>query len=377
MPIQSTTFDHNVSQASGLAGQDKILAQGQFMGAKVTQELAPRSLLADAAEELTFNLAESEEARLDERKEKPADVEKRRAADYLVQVARKQGPEAERKFGRPLNHLEQLFKSRADATLPELMDSVKQALEGEGDPDPADQFILLAGLKDRLGNGHPLAGTIDRALDELAAEQTFAVTSGLAADLAAPGFAGLGDKDLRGAYRSVVVDFASPRETLNDLRARFGEDKLNEGLDFLMTVLGNELSSVGPSVEKSQLKALTGDLAVVRVLGIVHSRCGAVLDRLDKAHGVKSRMGAEHLLDAVLSARDNQYVASQDFQRIVQRVGTPDVEREVLFMQDLLQGLRDLPDLFYDGSEMRQRIQGALQSALDDAVRREEEELGF
>ncbi|MDR0467151.1 MAG: TyeA family type III secretion system gatekeeper subunit, partial [Deltaproteobacteria bacterium] len=222
-----------------------------------------------------------------------------------------------------------------------------------------------------------LAGTLDRALDDLAETRAFAVASGLAVDLAAPGFADLGDKDLRGTYRSVVEDFASPRETLTVLRARFGDDKIGLGLDFLMTVLGNELSSAGPSAEKSRIKALTGDLAMVRVLGIVHTRCAAVLVRLDKAHGAASRMGADQLLDAVLAARDNQYAGSRDFQGMVKQAGVPDTEREVLFLQDMLQGLRDLPDAFYGDHEIRQRVQGALQGALDEAVRREEEELGF
>jgi type III secretion protein W len=347
------------------------------MGVKVTQELDPMSLLADAAEELSFSMMESEETRLDERKEKPVDEDKKR--NYLVEVARKQALESDGKFGRPMSFLERLFKARVNADLVELMHSVNQALADgrEEEADPADQFILLAGLKDRLGADHPLVGTIDQALGDLAGKQMFAVASGLAVDLAAPDFAGLGDADLRGAYRSVVADFTSPREALSALRARFGENKLDDGLNFLMTVLGNELSSTGPSVEKSQLKALTGDLAMVRVLGIVHLRCGAVLDRLDKAHGVKSRMGVDQLLDAVLTVRDNQYAGSQDFQRMALQAGTPDTEREVLFLQDLLQGLRDLPDLFYEGPEARQRMQGALQSALDDAVRREEEELGF
>jgi len=376
MPIHSTQFNQNVSQGLAQAGQGKAAAQGVFMGAKVTQELDPMSLLADAAEELTFSLSEGEETRLDERKEKVGADEKRRF-DPFLEAARKIVREADEKFDRPLNHLERLFKTRNNAALRELMDALKQS-SGQGDAaDPADQFLLLVGLKDRLGGEHPLAGTIDQALENLAEKQTFAVASGLAVDLAAPDFAALGDTDLRGTYRSVVADFASPREAMTALRARFGDDKLDNGVDFLMTVLGNELASAGPSVEKSRLKALTGDLAVVRVLGIAHTRCAAVLDRLDKKHGAASRMGSEQLLDSVLAARDNQYVGSLDFQRVAQQAGTPDTEREVLFLQDLLQGLRDLPDLFYESHEARRRVQGALQNALDDAVRREEEELGF
>lgn len=381
MTINATQFTERLSQGTTPAGQERTPPQGLFMGARVTQELSPLSLLADAAEELTFSLSESEESRLDERKEKAA-ARERRAFDPFIEAARKLAQEGGEKFGRQLDHLEKLFKSRNDASLAELMEALQRASgrpdrEEQEVPDAADQFTLLAGLKDRLGDAHPLAGTIDRVLDDLAAEQTFAVASGLAVDLAAPDFAELGDRDLRGAYRSVVADFASPRETLSSLRARFGENELNRGLDFLMTALGNELSSAQPSAEKSQLKALTGDLAVVRVLGIAHARCAAVLERLEKAHGVKSRMGSEELLDEVLAARDNQYAGGQDFQRMAQKAGTPDTEREVLFLQDLLQGLRDLPDLFYEGHDARQRLQGALQNAVDDAVRREDEELGL
>jgi type III secretion protein W len=357
------------------------MPQGLFMGARVTQEASPMSLLADAAEELTFSLSEGEESRLDERKEK-AGAKEQRHFDPFIEAARKLAQEGGDKFDRALSHLERLFKSRNNATLAELMDALQRAPDQPGRPDqekqdPADQFTLLAALKDRLGEAHPLAGTLDRALEGLAAEQTFAVASGLAVDLAAPDFAELGGKDLRGTYRSVVADFASPRETLSLLRARFGEEAMDRGLDFLMTVLGNELSSAGPSLEKSQLKALTGDLAAVRVLGIAHNCCAAVLNRLDTAHGVKSRMESEQLLDAVLAARDNQYAGMQDFQHLAQRAGTPDTEREVLFLQDLLQGLRNLPDLFYEGHDARQRLQGALQNAVDDAVRREDEELGL
>ena len=378
MTIQSTQFTENAHLAASLAGQERPLGSGQLMGAKVKLESNPMSLLADAAEELTFNFSEGEESRLDERKEKPVDGEQRR--NFFIDVARKQALEAGEKFGRSLSFLERLFKARNNADLVELMLSVKQALSDEGGgeaPDPADQFILLAGLKDRLGEGHPLAGLIDQALDNLAAEEAFSVASGLAVDQVAPGFPDIGDQDLRGTYRSMVADFSSPREALSFLRARFGESRLEQGLDFLMTVLGNELSSSGPSAEKSQLKALTGDLAAVRVLGLVHTRCAAVLERLDKTHGVKSRMESEQLLDAVLAARDNQYVGGRDFQHIVQKAGTPDTEREVLFLQDLHQELRNLPDLFYEGHETRQRLQDALQGALDDAVRREEVELGF
>ncbi|MDR0467168.1 MAG: hypothetical protein LBH94_07415, partial [Deltaproteobacteria bacterium] len=189
MSIQSAQFNQNVSPGVSQAGRDETQVQGRFLGARVTQELDPMSLLAEQAEELTLSMEEGEETRLDERKEKVGVAEKeKQRANRHIGAARIQAQAAEEKFGQPLNHLEQLFKVKNNAELAELMGALKQALaqgEDTGTPDPADEFILLVGLKDRLGKDHPLAGTLDRALDDLAETRAFAVASGLAVDLAA------------------------------------------------------------------------------------------------------------------------------------------------------------------------------------------------
>jgi len=144
-----------------------------------------------------------------------------------------------------------------------------------------------------------------------------------------------------------------------------------------MTVLGNELSSVAPSAEKSHLKALTGDLATVRVLGIVQDRCAGLLKRLDTVHGAPGLLSREALLDKFLTLRDNQYLGAHDFAALTTQLGLPDTERKVLFLQDLMQGLRDLPGLFYGDDATRVRMLDAAQAFLDESIRREEEELGF
>jgi type III secretion protein W len=366
-----------VSSVSGRVDRAEDGPRGIFMGAEVAVADDPMSLLADAAEELTFSLTESEESRLDERKEKS---EKKPDYKAYVTAAHEVLQHPDDEAERSLNHLERLFKTRNTMELARLMQEIRSALQGTGrkEPDPADQFIMLVGLKERLGDGHALAGSIDAALETLAAENGSAVASGLAVDSAVPAYADLGkDHDLRGVYRGMTADFSSPREALTRLLDHFGQNGLDKGLDFLMTVLGSELSSLSPSVERSRLKALTGDLAVVRVLGAVRMRCIGILERLDSVHGVKSKAGPEALLDGILTLRDEPYAGIRDMQRITALAGLPDTEREVLFLQDVLQGLRDLPDLFYDGHETRLRVLDAAQSALDDAVRREEEELGF
>jgi type III secretion protein W len=379
MGIESAYFPAGAAAGmeTGQAERSGGDARGVFMGAAVTVENDPMSLLADAAEELTFSVAESEESRLDERKEK---ADKKTLYNPFVEAAQKALQHMGEQTDRALNHLERLCKTRNITDLAQLMQALTHELQGEGgeEPDPADQFTVLVGLKERLGGDHPLAGTLDAALDALASKEAPAIASGLAVDLAAPAYAELGkNQDLRGVYRSAVADFTSPREALTRLLARFGQDRLDTGLDFLMTALGNEMSGVGPAAENSHLKALTGDLAVVRVLGAVRMRCAALLNRLDTVHGVTGKASPETLLDSILGLRDNHYAGINDMQRITTQVGLPDTEREVLFLQDMLQELRELPDLFYEENETRLRVLDAAQSALDDAVRREEEELGF
>ncbi|MDR2051046.1 MAG: TyeA family type III secretion system gatekeeper subunit [Deltaproteobacteria bacterium] len=376
MGIESAQFTPGgVGAGLGQGLQMEGLSRGIFMGSEVVKADNPMSLLADAAEELTFSLSESQEFKLDERKEK---VGSSRSLDF-IEAARRVLQQLDEKAGRALNHLERLCKTKNNMELADLMSALGEALEREGaGRDAADEFTLLLGLKERLGGGHPLAGTLDSALEALADKEPAAIASGLAVDFSARDFADLGEgRELRGVYRGVVADFTSPRDVLTRLLKQFGTDHLDKGLDFLMTTLGHEMSSAAPSAEKAQLKALTGDLSAVRVLGIVHARCSFLLDRLEQAHGVKSPLAPGKLLDGVLALRDSKYVGSQDFERLVYLAAVPDTERKVLFLQDMLQELRDLPDLFYDGHETRLRVQDAAQTALDEAVRREEEELGF
>jgi type III secretion protein W len=382
MSILSAQFNTGEAVATAFNPADPVAdgARGLFLGAEVAKANDPMSLLADAAEELTFSLAESEESRLDERKEKS---EKHKVRDSLIQAAQKLVQQLDEKTGRALDHLERLCKTRNNVELAELLQTLRQDLAGQeegepGLPDPADQFIVLTGLKERLGDAHPLAATLDAALRTLATEQAPAIASGLAVELAAPEFPDLREgQNLRGIYRSVVADFASPRDVLTRLLAQFGQSRLDEGLNFLMTVLGSELSSVTPSAEKSHLKALTGDLAMVRVLGIVQDRCARLLTRLDTAHGAPGLLGPEALLDRFLTMRDNQYLGAHDFDHLISQLGLPDTERKVLFLQDAMQGLRDLPGLFYGDDATRLRMLDAAQNSLDEAIRREEEELGF
>jgi type III secretion protein W len=355
--------------------------QGVFMGAEVHLADSPASLLADAAEELTFSMAESQESKLDERKEK-AGPGKNRAQAFFVTAVREVFQNSSDKMQNAASNLERMWNTRNNMELTELLRDLSNELKGMGEssgrPDPADQFTVLYAVKEKLGSEHPLAEVVDAALDHLAQTEAPAISSGLSAQRAAMGFPGLGESvALRFFYRDTVADFASPREALTRILAQYGQGRLEQALDFLMQALGNDISSARPSTETEKLKALTSDITAVRVLGTVYKGSANILGRLESVHGVKSQVTAEELLDFILNVKDNKYASARDVQGIVETLALPDTEREVLFLQDFSRGLRDLPDLFYVEAEVRLRTLDAAQEALDEAINREESELGF
>jgi type III secretion protein W len=360
---------------------DSVAEQGVFMGAEVQLESSPASLLADAAEELTFSLSETQESKLDERKEK-AGLEKNRERFAYIDAAREIAREVGGKFDQALEGLERMCRSRNQMELTELLRELGEALKEEGqegkEADPADRFVVLCALRERLGGEHPLSGLMDAALEHLADNDAAALASGFSASLAAPGFGELGEtSSLRSFYRDTVEDFSSPREALTTILARYGPGGLEQALDFLMRSLGNDLSFAKPSAEAEKLKALTSDITVVRILGAAHAASAQMLERLDRVHGVQSAVTPEKLLDMILVLKDNKYASALDARAISDLLKLPDTGREVLFLQDLARGLRTLPDLFYVEPEARLRTLDAVQEALDEAVRREESEMGF
>jgi type III secretion protein W len=238
----------------GMAAEQAVRAEsGAFMGAAVHMADSPASLLADAAEELTFSMSETQESKLDERKEK-AGADRNRAQALFIAAVREVVQGASDKVKNAVSNLERLCKGRNQMELGELLRNLGNELKGEGESsnkaDPADQFTVLYALKEKLGQDHPLVGVVDAALEHLAETEAPAISSGLSAQRAALGFATLDESSaLRSFYRDSVEDFASPREALTRILAQYGQGKLEQALDFLMQALGNDLSSARPSTE--------------------------------------------------------------------------------------------------------------------------------
>lgn len=60
---------------------------------------------------------------------------------------------------------------------------------------------------------------------------------------------------------------------------------------------------------------------------------------------------------------------------LISKAKAPDIEREVLFLQELLNMTRNLPVQLFDGEQGRMKVIDAVQESVDAAIRREDEYL--
>ena len=151
----------------GLTGtQQTTQKTGEWNGLKVTAGNDPASLLADAAEELTF--AASEKVEKDVSVRKKPDKEKRLAAVTPPEEAL---AEMQQRMGKRLNDLLAKLKSGNGSPA-----ALKEALEGF--PDPTERHAALDWLEDQFADQLSLAAMVRREREQLEAESATAIQAG-------------------------------------------------------------------------------------------------------------------------------------------------------------------------------------------------------
>lgn len=353
----------NTGQAVGLATSSAVA--GSLFGHKAVVVDSPMSLLADAAEELTFAVDTTDEFELEERKERDdiSEAMEERVRKYR-ELMREKG-QAEQ-----LDRLLDAVRARTGKE-----HALRQARERF--PDPSDAWAALRAVRDELA-GHPSVAAalngVDEALAELEAEQGAAIRSGICGALNAAGFEALGDSGRLGSlYRGVVCDFGDVNELFAHIRETYGND-FDAALDFLYKALASDLAADVPSMEKSCLEHVNANLGELRLLQSARSLCTRLLDRWAGVHGVTAcPLDDMALLGRIIALRKEKYISGIQMARLADEAGAPDIERKVLFLQELLNTVRSFTPALFDGTEGRMKVLNAVQDAVDAAVAEEDE----
>ena len=336
------SIDFSVTTMSQMAGgatasAASSLATGSLMGNAAAQVEDPMSLLADAAEELTFAADTTDEYELEDRKER-----ERAESAYAERVKLYQDLMHEAGKSQNIDRLKDSLRAREGREK-----ASREALYRF--PDPSDAYAALSEALDAFSD--------DPSVDPSVIED---IRQGLA--------------ELE-AEHGPQIDFTDVNAAFAHIHEKYGDVGFGKAMDFLFNALGNDLATDVPSMETTHLESVHATLEQVRLLQSTHVQCERLLQRWQDVHGVQCGLAPMELLGDLVDLRKEHFLGAMQIDRIASKAKAPDIEREVLFLQELLNMARNLPVQLFDGEQGRMKVIDAVQESVDAAIRREDEYL--
>ena len=369
MSIDFSVNNQMGQMATGAAPSAGALAAGSLMGNAAVQVEDPMSLLADAAEELTFAADTTDEFELEDRKERERAEESLAERVKLYQDLMHEAGKAQ-----DIDRLKDSLRAREGREK-----AAREALYRF--PDPSDAYAALSDALESLSNDPSVDPAVledvRQGLAELEAEHGPRIRSGMQGALAAAGYADLdGTDNLRDLYRQTVCDFTDVNAAFAHIHEKYGDVGFDKAMDFLFNALSNDLATDVPSMETTHLENVHANLEQVRLLQSTHVQCERLLQRWESVHGVAdAALTPMELLGDMVNLRNENFLGAMHIDRIAAKAKAPDIERQVLFLQELLNMTRNLPVRLFDGEQGRMKVLDAVQEAVDNAIQREDEYL--
>jgi type III secretion protein W len=319
-----------------------------------------------------------------------------KAADYL---SNKKVKEASREKNEKLSKAKDLAEKYA-ARLPsknagELLQQLFQSLKGLKEftsddilkevrqffPDPSDQYEALGFAAEAFA----LEGELDKAdflqeaQDKLLKRQGPEVRAGInilpealkasEADLAPV-------QDLRDFYRETILISQAILSIFRSIKAEYGPQKLDQGLDYLIRATTADLNAQGPSIEKGHLKAIIDNFYAVGVLNRMQEQFTALLNRMHDQYDKGISKDPEALMESVLKLVESLKVDIAQVQQLVTKTNIHTLAPRIDFLTHLYEQLRLIPLKVYPGSLTRTQLLESTQKELDRSIALEEETLG-
>ncbi len=365
MPIDFSIQQQLVTPQQNAGFSVSTAVVGSLFGNAVAMVESPMSLLADAAEELTFAADTTDDFELDERKERDEIDEAMEERVKKYQELMRETGEAEQ-----LNQLNDSIRAREGRE-----HALRQARQRF--PDPSDAWAALKEIRDELAGDastspETLRG-VDEALAELEALEGPAIRSGICGALNAKGFATLGAPSELGAlYRGAVCDFTDVNDLYAHIQKKYGND-FEAALSFLYKALASDMAADAPSMEKTHLEHVNAGFGELRSLQSARSLCVKLLDRWVAVHGVKDcPLNDMTLLGRIVGLRKEHFINGVQIAQLADEARAPDIEHKVLFLQELLNTARSFAPSLFDGNEGRMKVLDAVQDAVDSAIAEED-----
>jgi type III secretion protein W len=366
MPVQvgSTPFDRETVGEGSSPGQ---VIEGSFEGERVRVREDAGSLIADAAEELTFGASEVVEKKIAARKVgKEKRVDRAALAELYVQKAPNVKKDELLKFS------EHVRKNRPD-TVERMLSEAKAFFE-----DITDQYLALSFVKDLFeqeGEDQKLQATLQASAQHLMATRGPEIRAGLNVTEVALEFSeeGLGTaQHLRDFYRDTVLKYEGIKETFDCITRNFGINDFTGAVHYLIRAVGNDLHSKGPSVSPPELKRLLDDLYHLESLGNLYRDCADLIDKTNHEFQVSVTVSPHDLLNKILALKEEKWLTETQVLKLIEDAGIGDLEAKIYFLRGLKELLRLMPLKLFADDESRMNLVAKMQQALDTLIEQEQ-----
>jgi type III secretion protein W len=377
-----TDFDINTNAAAkssfntGGSDDSSDTSTGTYRGRRVLTVPNPLSMIEEAAEEVGMEAEERMDRRLEERRASHGRTEspKKSAMTSLLTGESEADAQSESILDREeLEDYVRYLENHRGSSEKEVLDEAERRFA-----DVSDQYQAMAEAGTLLGDGEENAGlreALDRAEANLLETSGPAVRAGLniveaALALASSGFAPV--DEIRDFYRKSILDFASVADLYEKIIKRFGKEKFQTSVEFLLRASGQDLESAGPSISKEQLRSVTDQLYDVEVLGNMHRNLSDLLDRTRELFKQGLHAEAFDLMSEILRLTGERWISAEHFQHMLEKADIADLHASIYFLTALREQIRLIPLKVYPSTESRGKMLDAAQIALDGIVEKDE-----
>lgn len=342
--------------------QAQTFAQGNFAGMKISVS-DPTSLIMNSAEEASFAMSEREEARLEERKlkQKGPNRDRLEQVEKYTELMDKQGKKKE---------LDSFVSSLSKKQNLDPRTAAEQAAKFFKDNATAYTALGYARkkLSDTFGDDLFL-----EAMDQLEDIAGGSIKTRLAAGVAAMEHGDLGDAEgLKDLYEETIGNLGSPMDIYERIVSEYGEERLEDALEFLRKSRSTFLQATNCETDKIQLKGLISDLGSVQLLHSLDGQCKTLNLQVHDLTG-KTGLKSTQFVREILKLGNTSFVGPFDIEDIAGKVGVRKIEDKILFLQSFSNAAKDFNENLFNEPLGRLNIIDAIQAALNDAIDVEDE----
>ena len=338
---------------------------------RVVQVKDFQSMIAEAAEEVSFAFSERVEKHLAERRS----VRLASGQTELLQGAEDcfaRLPDFEK--GRQLEAFMARLWSLRDVSAGQILAVVRLSFR-----DVSIQYaVLLHALESTAAAGESSSGlrnALAEALEHLVREQGPAVRAGLntsvtAFEVAGQGFAGV--QRLRDFYRSAVLGFTDLDSAYRGVMDAYGEEGFQRAMDFLIRAAGAELMSRGPSIDRAELRSIIDRLYYLEVLGNMQRACTGLVKRMQTQFREPAAVSGRALMGRLLGLTIHPSVGSQEILAILNDLGIGGAAARIDLLRELRYLVWEIPFKACKDMQGRQKLLKGMQEALDSEIAKEQ-----